>query len=78
MYKIMYFEFFFFFYIIAIGESSQPGDPSRHMQRSQSVQHTDSSPPIAPLLYKSSAVRQKNMKNMLKGGFNQGNNWMID
>ena len=38
------------------------------MQRSQSVQHTDPSPPIAPLLYKSSTTRQKSLKNMFKGG----------
>ena len=59
---------FFFFCIISIGESSQPGDPSRCMQRSQSVQHTDPSSLIAPSLYKSSVVRQKNLKNMFKGG----------
>ena len=65
----MYFDFFnFFFCIIAIGESSQPIDPSRRMQRSQSVRHTYSLPPIALSLCKSSAARQKNLKNMFKGG----------
>ena len=38
------------------------------MQISQSVRHTDPSPPIAPSLYKSSAIRQKSLKNMFKGG----------
>ena len=71
MYKIMYFAFFFFFFffcIIAIGGSSQSSDPSRRMQRSQSVQHTDPSPSIAPSMYKSSAARKKSLKNMFKGG----------
>ena len=68
MYKIMYFKFIFFFWIITIGESSQPSDPSRRMQRSQSVKHTDQSLSIAPSLYKSSAVKQKSLKNMFKGG----------
>ena len=57
-----------FFCIVAIGKSSQPGDPSRHIQRSQSFQHTDPSPPIAPSLYKSSAAKQKSLKNMFKDG----------
>ena len=38
------------------------------MQISQSVQHTDPSPQIAPSLYKSSTTRQKSLKNMFKGG----------
>ena len=37
MYKIMYFDLFLFFLLIVIGESSQPSDPSRRMQRSQNV-----------------------------------------
>ena len=60
--------YFYFFCIITISEYSQPGDPSKRMQRSQSVQHTDPSPPITPSLYKSSAARQKSLKNMFKGG----------
>ena len=66
MYKIMFVEFIFC--VIGIGESSQPGDPSRRIQRSQSVRYTDPSPPIAPSLYKSSAAKQKSLKNMFKGG----------
>ena len=38
------------------------------MQRSQSVWHTDPSPPIAPSLNKFSAARQKSLKNMFKSG----------
>ena len=69
MYKRRYFGFFFFFFcIIAIGESSQLGDPSRRIKRSQSIWHTDPSPSIAPSLYKSLAVRQKSLKNMFKSG----------
>ena len=68
MYKRMYLDFYFIFYIIIIDESSQPGDPSRRMQRSQSVQHTDPSPSIALSMYKSSTTRQKGLKNMFKDG----------
>ncbi|RVW58734.1 hypothetical protein CK203_108552 [Vitis vinifera] len=38
------------------------------MRKSQSVRYSDPSLPDAPSLYKSSAVRQKNMKNLFKGG----------
>ena len=68
MCKIMDFDLILFFCIISIGESSQPSDPSRRMQRLQSVWHTDPSSSIAPSLYKSSAARQKSLKNMFKDG----------
>ena len=48
------------------GESST-GIPSM-MRKSQSMRHSHHSPPIAPLLYKSSAARQKNIKDIFKGG----------
>ena len=38
------------------------------VQKSQSMQHSNLSPPITPSLYKSSAARQKNIKNILNGG----------
>ena len=38
------------------------------MQRSQSIQQLDPSPPIAPSLYKSSAARQKYVKHLFKCG----------
>ncbi|RVW86129.1 hypothetical protein CK203_038010 [Vitis vinifera] len=38
------------------------------MRKSQSMRHLDPSPPIAPSLYKSSKAKQKNIKDMLKGG----------
>ena len=38
------------------------------MRKSQSVRYSDPSLPDAPSLYKSSAIRQKNMKNLFKGG----------
>ena len=38
------------------------------MQRSQNVRQSNPSPPFAPSLYKYSAVRQKNIKNLFKGG----------
>ena len=38
------------------------------MQISQSVRYSDPSLPSAPLLYKSLAARQKNVKNLFKGG----------
>ena len=56
-------------YIIAIGEPSisHPTDSVRHMQRSQNVRQSDPSPPLAPSFYKSSAARQKSIKNIFKG-----------
>ena len=56
--------------MITIGEPSQlhPTDPIRRVQRSQSVRQSDPSPPLAPSLYKSSAARQKSVKNLFKGG----------
>ena len=54
--------------IIIIGESSHPTNPTRHIQRSQSVRYLDPSPLSAPSLYKSSVARQKNVKNLFKGG----------
>ena len=48
------------------GESST-GIPST-MRKSQSMRHSHHSPPIAPLLYKSSAAKQKNIKDIFKGG----------
>ena len=50
---------FFFLGIIAISESSQPDDPSRRIQISQSVRHMDLLPPIVPSLYKSSVQDKK-------------------
>ena len=38
------------------------------MQKSQSVRYLNPSLPDAPSLYKSSVARQKNMKNLFKGG----------
>ncbi|RVW17979.1 hypothetical protein CK203_115729 [Vitis vinifera] len=38
------------------------------MKRSQSVRYSDPSPPSAPSLYKSLVARQKNVKNLFKGG----------
>ncbi|RVW22552.1 hypothetical protein CK203_105655 [Vitis vinifera] len=46
---------------------SSTGIPSM-MQKSQSMRHSHHSPPIAPSLYKSSAARQKNIKDIFKGG----------
>ena len=56
--------------MIVIGEPSQshPINPIKCMQRSQSVRQSDPSPPLAPSLYKSSAARQKSIKNLFKGG----------
>ena len=54
--------------IIIIGESSHPTSPTRHIRRSQSVRYSDPSPPSAPSLYKSLVARQKNAKNLFKGG----------
>ncbi|RVX06633.1 hypothetical protein CK203_029523 [Vitis vinifera] len=48
------------------GESST-GIPST-MRKSQSMQHSHHSPPIAPSLYKSSVAKQKNIKDIFKGG----------
>ena len=48
------------------GESST-GIPST-MRKSQSMRHSHDSPPIAPSLYKSSAAKQKNIKDIFKGG----------
>ena len=49
------------------GELSHPSGTST-MRKSQSMRHSDPSPPIAPSLYKSSKAKQKNIKDMLKGG----------
>nr|CAN81812.1 hypothetical protein VITISV_020893 [Vitis vinifera] len=50
-------------------QSSHPTNPTtRQMRKSQSVRYSDPSLPDAPSLYKSSAIRQKNMKNLFKGG----------
>ncbi|XP_059592225.1 uncharacterized protein LOC132253622 [Vitis vinifera] len=50
------------------GESSQsPGLPSM-MRKSHSMRHSQQSPPLAPSLYKSSAAKQKNIKDIFKGG----------
>ena len=38
------------------------------MQKSQSMRHLHQSPPVAPSFYKSSTVRQKNIKDIFKGG----------
>ena len=38
------------------------------MRKSQSMRHSNQLPPITPSLYKSSAARQKNIKDILKGG----------
>ena len=56
--------------MIAIDEPSQSHltDPIRLVQKSKSVRQSDPSPPLAPSLYKSSAARQKNVKNLFKGG----------
>ncbi|KAL6320235.1 hypothetical protein AAG906_005305 [Vitis piasezkii] len=51
-----------------ISESSHPTNPTRQMQKSQSVRYSDPSLPDAPSLYKSLAARQKNMKNLFKCG----------
>ncbi|RVW12075.1 hypothetical protein CK203_087338 [Vitis vinifera] len=51
------------------GESSHPTNPTtRQMRKSQSVRYSDLSLPDAPSLYKSSAARQKTVKNLFKGG----------
>ncbi|RVW52185.1 hypothetical protein CK203_077864 [Vitis vinifera] len=51
------------------GESSHPTNPTtRQMRKSQSVRYSDASLPDAPSLYKSSAARQKTVKNLFKGG----------
>ncbi|RVX01126.1 hypothetical protein CK203_022736 [Vitis vinifera] len=46
---------------------SSTGIPST-MRKSQSMRHSHHSLPIAPSLYKSSATRQKNIKDIFKGG----------
>ena len=48
------------------GESST-GTPLT-MRKSQSMQHSHHSPPIAPSFYKSFATRKKNIKDIFKGG----------
>ncbi|RVW39911.1 hypothetical protein CK203_081048 [Vitis vinifera] len=51
------------------GESSHPTNPTtRQMRKSQSVRYSDASLPDAPIVYKSSAARQKTVKNLFKGG----------
>ncbi|KAL6336514.1 hypothetical protein AAG906_022455 [Vitis piasezkii] len=50
-------------------QSSHPTNPTtRQMRKSQSVRYSDPSLPDAPSLYKSSAARQKTVKNLFKGG----------
>ena len=56
-----------------VGSKRKTGESSRRsgapiMRKSQSMRHSDPSPPIAPSLYKSSKAKQKNIKDMLKGG----------
>ena len=50
------------------GESSQSTGLPSMMRKSQSMLHSHQLPPIAPSLYKSSATRQKNIKDIFKGG----------
>ena len=49
-------------------KSSHPTCTPTMMRKSQSMRHSNQSPPIAPSLYKSSATRQKNIKDIFKGG----------
>ncbi|RVW92586.1 hypothetical protein CK203_039385 [Vitis vinifera] len=51
-----------------MGESSQSTGLSPMMRKSHSMRHSQQSPPIAPSLYKSSAAKQKNIKDIFKGG----------
>ena len=56
-----------------VGSKRKTGESSRRsgtpiMRKSQSMRHSDPSPPIAPSLYKSSKAKQKNIKDMFKGG----------
>ena len=48
--------------------SSCPSDALRSMWKSHSVQNLKPSPSIAPSLYKSFAIRQRNIKDLFKGG----------
>ena len=50
------------------GESSRPSDALRSMWKSHSVQNSKPSPSIAPSLYKSFAIRQRNIKDLFKDG----------
>ena len=51
-----------------MGESSRSTGTTMTMRKSQSMRHSNQLPPITPSLYKSSAARQKNIKDILKGG----------
>ncbi|RVW44266.1 hypothetical protein CK203_099601 [Vitis vinifera] len=55
-----------------VGSKRKTGESSTSipstMRKSQSMRHSHQSPPIAPSLYKSSAARQKNIKDIFKGG----------
>ncbi|RVW96448.1 hypothetical protein CK203_029672 [Vitis vinifera] len=51
-----------------MGESSQSTGLPSMMRKSHSMRHSQQSPPIAPSLYKSSAAKQKNIKDIFKGG----------
>ena len=55
-----------------VGSKRKPGESSTGipstMRKSQSMRHSHHSPPIAPSLYKFSAARQKNIKDIFKGG----------
>ena len=53
-----------------IGESSHPTSTPTTMRKSQSMQHSNQSPPIAHLLYNSSAARQKKYQRYIQGWFN--------
>ncbi|RVW27884.1 hypothetical protein CK203_084929 [Vitis vinifera] len=50
------------------GESSHSTGLPPMMRKSHSMRHSQQSPPIAPSLYKSSAAKQKNIKDIFKGG----------
>ncbi|KAL6326357.1 hypothetical protein AAG906_007862 [Vitis piasezkii] len=49
-------------------ESSQSTGLPPMMRKSHSMRHSQQSPPIAPSLYKSFAAKQKNIKDIFKGG----------
>ena len=53
------------------GESSGAGgssQPPQQVRRTQSGREPRCKPPVAPSLYKSSGAKQKNIKDMFKGG----------
>ena len=51
-----------------MGKSSRSTGRLTMMRKSQSMRHSNQSPPIAHSLYKSSTIRQKNIKDILKTG----------